>query len=233
MIAFLYRQLSCRTMTKDLLVRGMDDEIHSKLGNVADTLGVSLNSIVKDAIDKWLEQNSQQIQKHELILYHDDKSLSNLLKSVNHIAKGENIFRACCGPKGHVGIKFLEKHGWFNATIEPFNEFLNKPYQYTTKILQLVGDKVGRKQLFGMAFLAGHIAKNKSIEEATKFCQWYGEKNVPGITHCVAKADIFFSSGVTNMLEFFNIHDQVFIVQDDKLHKLHLSHENVHKLFMN
>ena len=220
-------------MTKDLLVRGLDDEIHSKLGSVADALGVSLNSILKDAVDKWLEQNSQQIHKHELILYRDEKSLSNLLKSVDHIAKAENMFRACCGPKNHTGIQFLEKHGWFNGTIEPFSEILVKPYQYTTKILQAIGSKVGKKQLFVMAFLAGHIAEKHSLSKATKFCQWYGEKDVPGITHCVAKANTFFSHDVDEMLEFFSIHDQVFIIQDDKLHKLHLSHENIHKLFMN
>ena len=220
-------------MTKDLLVRGLDEEIHSKLGTVADSLGVSLNSIVKDAVDKWLEQNSQKIQKHELILYQDEKSLSNLLKSIEHVTKGKNIFRACCGPKNHSGIQFLEKHGWFNGTIEPFNEFLSKPNQYTSKVLQSIGSKVGKKQLFAMAFMAGHLAENKSVNHATKFCKWYGEKDVPGITHCVAKAETFFSGGVNDMLEFFSIHDQVFIAQDDKLHKLHLSHENVHKLFMN
>ena len=45
-------------MTKDLLVRGFDDEIHTKLGDVAGKMGVSLNSIVKDAVDKWLEAKS-------------------------------------------------------------------------------------------------------------------------------------------------------------------------------
>jgi len=220
-------------MTKDLLVRGLDEEIHSKLGAAANTLGVSLNSIVKDAVDKWLEKNSQQIQKHELILYKDEKSLSNLLKSVDHITKGENVFRACCGPNDHLGIQFLEKQGWFNGTIEPFKEFLSKPSQYTSKVLQHIGSKAGKKQLFALAFLAGNLAKNKSLSEATKLCKWYGEKDVLGITHCIAKADTIFSGGIDNVLEFFNMHDQVFIVKDDKLHKLHVTNENIHKLFMN
>ena len=42
-------------MTKNLLVRGFDDEIHSKLGEIAKRDGVSLNSIVKDAVDKWIK----------------------------------------------------------------------------------------------------------------------------------------------------------------------------------
>lgn len=220
-------------MTKDLFVRGLDDEIHTKIGKAADALGVSLNSIVKDALDKWLEKNSQHIHKHELILYKDEKSLSSLLRSIDYIAKGENVFRACCGPKDHQGMQFLEKHGWYNGTVEPFNEFVSKPSRYAAKVIQSIGEKVGKKQLFTMAFLAGHLAKEKSASEATKFCKWYGEKDVPGITYCVAKADTFFSGGVDNLLEFFNIHDQVFMVNDNQLLKIHVANENIHKLFMN
>ena len=50
-------------MAKDLLVRGFDDETHSQLGDMAGHMGVSLNSIVKDAVDKWIENNSQDVKK--------------------------------------------------------------------------------------------------------------------------------------------------------------------------
>ena len=42
-----------------MIVRGIDDKVHSQLGDIASKTGVSLNSIVKDAVDKWLEHNSQ------------------------------------------------------------------------------------------------------------------------------------------------------------------------------
>ena len=45
-------------MTRDLLIRGFNDEIHSQLGELAQEKGVSINSIVKDAVDKWLKQQS-------------------------------------------------------------------------------------------------------------------------------------------------------------------------------
>jgi predicted HicB family RNase H-like nuclease len=45
-------------MTHDLLIRGFNDEIHSQLGELAKEKGVSINSIVKDAVDKWLKQQS-------------------------------------------------------------------------------------------------------------------------------------------------------------------------------
>ena len=43
-------------MTHDLLIRGFDDEIHLQLGELAKEKGVSINSIVKDAVDKWFKQ---------------------------------------------------------------------------------------------------------------------------------------------------------------------------------
>jgi predicted HicB family RNase H-like nuclease len=45
-------------MVHDLLVRGFDDKIHSQLGELAKEKGVSINSIVRDAVDKWLKQQS-------------------------------------------------------------------------------------------------------------------------------------------------------------------------------
>jgi predicted HicB family RNase H-like nuclease len=43
-------------MTRDLIVRGFDDEVHADLGRIAKQKGVSINSIVKDAVDTWLKQ---------------------------------------------------------------------------------------------------------------------------------------------------------------------------------
>jgi hypothetical protein len=45
-------------MTHDLLIRGFNDEIYSQLGELAKEKGVSISSIVKDAVDKWLKQQS-------------------------------------------------------------------------------------------------------------------------------------------------------------------------------
>ncbi|HET9806122.1 MAG TPA: plasmid partition protein ParG [Nitrososphaeraceae archaeon] len=57
-------------MAHDLLVRGFDDEIHSQLGELAKEKGVSINSIVKDAVDKWLKNSNQIFQKkHYLLIY--------------------------------------------------------------------------------------------------------------------------------------------------------------------
>ncbi|MFB5600611.1 MAG: hypothetical protein ACE5SW_10330, partial [Nitrososphaeraceae archaeon] len=72
-------------MTRDLLIRGFDDKIHSQLGELSKEKGVSINSIVKDAVDKWLNQQQQSDipKKHYLLIYSDDDSILGLLKSMD------------------------------------------------------------------------------------------------------------------------------------------------------
>ena len=219
-------------MTKDLLVRGFDDEIHAKLGAISGNMGVSLNSIVKDAVDKWISNNSQITKKHELLLYADDESLKYLLKSVNRMAQNDDIFKACCGPKSHTGMQFLTKQGWFDGTIEPYKQFLNNPNTYGKKVLEKVGKKIDKAQLMVLAFLTGDLADKKSVSHSARFCQWYHKQGIEGITHCIAHAKNVLSGNVDDVLDLFETHDQVFIVKKDSLYKIHTSKENIHKLFL-
>ena len=46
-------------MVRNLIIRGFDDDVHSQLGNLSKQKGVSINSIVKDAVDKWLKQQKE------------------------------------------------------------------------------------------------------------------------------------------------------------------------------
>ena len=220
-------------MTKDLLVRGFDDKIHSKLGNVAGKMGVSLNSIVKDAVDKWLETNSQITQKHELIMYTDNEALKNLLKSMNRIVQNDDIFNTCCGPKDHPGMQFLIRQGWFNGTTDPYKQFLDNPSMYGRKVLEKIGGKVNKKQLIVLAFLTGDLAEKQSVKKSANFCQWYDKQNVEGITHCIAHAEDVLSANFEDVLHLFETHDQIFIAKKDSLYKIHVTKENIHKLFLN
>jgi hypothetical protein len=107
-------------MTHNLIVRGFDDQVHTKLGEVANQRGVSINSIVKDAVDKWLkEQQSQVPKKHYLIIYPDDDSILGLLKSMDRLAKEEDLFRCFCGPPNSASTNLLAKLSWHNGTVEP------------------------------------------------------------------------------------------------------------------
>ena len=220
-------------MVKDLLVRGFDDETHSELGQIAGKMGVSLNSIIKDAVDKWITNNSQTIKKHELILYSDNESLKKFLKSINRLAQNDDIYQVCCGPQEHVGMQFLKKQGWFNGTVEPYKQFLTSPNTYGKKVLEKVGKNIDRQQLMVLAFLTGDLAEKQSVKKSADFCQWYDKQNVQGITHCVAHAKSIFSGNLDNILQLFDTHDQVYIVTEDSLYKIHTTKESIHKLFLN
>jgi predicted HicB family RNase H-like nuclease len=51
----------------NLIIRGFDDQVHEKLGEIANQRGVSINSIVKDAVDVWLKQQQSEVpRKHHL-----------------------------------------------------------------------------------------------------------------------------------------------------------------------
>lgn len=45
-------------MTHTLIIRGFNDQVHEKLREIANQRGVSINSIVKDAVDMWLKKRT-------------------------------------------------------------------------------------------------------------------------------------------------------------------------------
>ena len=84
-------------MPHDLLIRGFDDKIHSQLGELAKDKGVSINSIVKDAVDKWIKQQPDIPKKHYLLIYSNDESILGLLKSMDRLAKESDLIRCFFG----------------------------------------------------------------------------------------------------------------------------------------
>jgi len=96
-------------MTRDLLIRGFDDQIHSQLSELAKEKGVSINSIVKDAVDKWLNQQSDIPKKHYLVIYSDDDSILGLLKTMDRLAKESDLFRCFCGPPSTSSTSLLSR----------------------------------------------------------------------------------------------------------------------------
>jgi hypothetical protein len=83
--------------------------------------GVSINSIVKDAVDKWLKQQQSQVSRnHYLVIYSDDESMMELLKSMDRLAKEGDLFRCFCGPPYSPLSELLSKLRWYDGTIEPY-----------------------------------------------------------------------------------------------------------------
>jgi hypothetical protein len=47
------------------------------------------------------------------------------------------------------------------------------------------------------------------------------------------KTATLLNSEIIDMLELFELHDQIFLLNGDEVYKLHVTKENVHKLFLN
>ncbi len=218
-------------MARDLLVRGFDDAVYSELGDIADKMGVSLNSIVKDAVDKWLQQSSQIPKKHDLILYSDEDSLSNLLRSMDRITKDSTLFRTYYGPPTHHGIKILESCKWFNGTIIPYNPELKNINSYFTQIMEKVVKTAGGNLICGMGFIAGDIASHGSLKKAIAIEKACNASRPKGFVFCPYQITDLLSAGIDGLLELFQEHDQIYIQKKNRLYKLHITEENIHKLF--
>ena len=49
---------------------------------------------------------------------------------------------------------------------------------------------------------------------------------------CAYKTNNLLSTSIADMIEIFDLHEQIFIIKDEQVYKLHVTKENVHKLFL-
>lgn len=236
-------------MTHNLIVRGFDDHVHTQLGEISNQRGVSINSIVKDAVDKWLKEQQLQVpRKHHLIIYSDDEFMLGLLKSMDRLAKEGDLFKCFCGPPSSTSTELLSKLKWYNGTIEPYyysGDVQDRKQQshlqiqsqknimkYCGNVMENIANNSNGKQVCCMDFLINDIAKS-SLKQALTIEEAYNNSRIPGLMYCTYKTEILLNSEIKDMIELFEMHDQIFIVKNDEIYKLHVTKENAHKLFLN
>ncbi|HYO06638.1 MAG TPA: hypothetical protein VER14_06620 [Phototrophicaceae bacterium] len=232
-------------MAHNIMIRGFDDQVYTKLGDMANQKGVSINSIVKDAVDKWLKQQSQVPKKHHLIIYSESESMTGLLKSMDRLAKEAELFRCFCGPQDNPSMSFLSKMKWYDGTVEPYYSSTNDkkhaesqtPDQtsivdYCGKVVENIAKKANGKPVCCMDFLIDDIT-NSSLKDALALEKLYDSGRIPGLMYCTYKTETLVNAEIRDIIELFDSHDEVFIVREDEVYKLHITKENVHKLFLN
>ncbi len=233
-------------MTRDLIVRGFDDQVHTTLGKIANQKGVSINSIVKDAVDKWLKNQQEIPKKHYLVIYSDHESMIGLLKSMDRLAKESDLFRCFCGPPRSPETLLLSKLKWYNGTPMPYyyaNDIHLAKQQmhtrtqkditkYCRQVMTNFADGSNDRQLCCMDFLINDITKN-SLEHAMNVEHLYDSSRMSGLMYCNYRTENLINSDIKNLIELFEMHDQVFILKDTEVYKLHITKENIHKMFLN
>jgi len=234
-------------MAHALIVRGFDDQVHEKLGEMANQRGVSINSIVKDAVDIWLKkQLSDAPKKHHLIIYSDNESMMRMLKSMDRLAKQGNYFRCFFGLRSPA-TELLSKLDWYDGTGKPYPYFSEEGSQriqqavpaqsrknimaYCNKVLENVMKRTGNKQVCCIDFMINDVGKT-SLTSALDIEKHYDDNRMGGLMYCIYESSNILNSDTKDLIDLFEIHDQIFILNEDDVFKLHLTKENVHKLFL-
>jgi hypothetical protein len=219
-------------MTKDLLIRGFSDDIHSNLSKKADQMGVSINSIVKDAVDQWLNKTNHVPHVHDLLIYADEKSMNSFLKSLDRMANEEQWFKSFASPPKHHSEKILSKLDWFNGTIKPYSPYSDGASKYCGQVMEKIVKESKKKPLCCVDFVITDIANN-SFAHAMEIEKIYDESRLPGLMFCPYKSTDLMSSDITDLIELFMMHDRIFVVKNDDIYKLHITKESIHKIFLN
>jgi len=239
-------------MTHNLIIRGFDDQVHEKLGELSNQRGVSINSIVKDAVDVWLkkQQQSEVPRKHLLVIYSDDESMMRLLKSMDRLAQEGNLFKCFCGPPNSPTTELLSRLKWYDGTVEPYaysnegkqlkqqlqsqvqSQTQKNIFSYCGKVMENIAKNADNRQVCCMDFLINDVGR-ASLKQALTIERVYDNDRIAGLMYCTYKTDNLLNSEIKDLIELFELHDQVFIVKEDEVYKLHITKENVHKLFLN
>jgi hypothetical protein len=219
-------------MTKNLIVRGIDDKAHAELSELAKEKGVSINSIVKDAVDRWLQSKQTTApKKHHLILYDNDDSMIAVLKSIDGLAKENQWFRSYAGPPSSRSAQYLNNLGWFDGTILPYKPNQQNILKYCGATMEKIAKGAGEKHLCCMDFLINDVAK-ASLKKAIDIEHTYDGNRMQGYMFCTYRTEALLGSDMNSIIDLFEHHDQVFVLRDSDVYKLHVTRESVHKFFL-
>jgi len=218
-------------MGQVLYVRGFNENLHDKLDDQSRKEGVSPASILEDAFEEWLKNKQEIPAKHYLVLYSDDKSLLNFIRKINDFEDGD-WFHVTCGPESHTGVKYLKKHGWYDATISPYIQGIKKPEKYSSKVFDHIASVTADKQACFIGFMTEDIAHRYSLQKASEIEKISNTKGIGGVVFCPYDMRKLNNFNFTDIFKLFEDHDETFILKENEVYKLNVDKTNHAKLFL-
>ena len=103
--------------------------------------------------------------------------------------------------------------------------------KYCGKVVENVVRNSNNKQICCMDFVINDVGKD-SLKHALIVEKAYDDNRIAGLMYCTYKTDNLLNSEIKDLIELFEMHDQIFILKGDEVYKLHVTKENVHKLFL-
>jgi hypothetical protein len=173
---------------------------------------------------------------------------------MDRLAKEGDLFRCFFGPPHNPSIELLTKLKWYDGTSKPYyyssslkpTEEEEEPSQIQTKVqvqskkdimnycntvIENIVKNADNKPVCCMDFLINDIGKD-SFKQALTLEKSYDDNRIAGLMYCIYKTNTLLNSEIKDLLELFDMHDQIFILKEDEVYKLHITKENVHKLFL-
>jgi hypothetical protein len=102
---------------------------------------------------------------------------------------------------------------------------------YCNTVIENIVKNADNKPVCCMDFLINDIGKD-SFKQALTLEKSYDDNRIDGLMYCIYKTNTLLNSEIKDLLELFDMHDQIFILKEDEVYKLHITKENVHKLFL-
>ena len=225
-------------MSHTLVIRGFDHDTHSQLGNFSRQKRVSINSIVKDAVDQWIKKQNEIPKRHHLLLYEDDKTMIRLLKLIDRFTIGEDKWFKCFIPSSNTTFaELLKGLDWYdtNEASSHYNQSQKHSQENTMEYFSIILPKIVKnsknKEICCVDFLLNDIAKF-SIKETIEVERAYDQNKLEGLAFCPYKIKDLSNNSVSDIMTLFEAHQQIFVVKDDELYKLNITKESIHKLFL-
>jgi len=81
-------------------------------------------------------------------------------------------------------------------------------------------------------FIIEDISKS-SLKEAIRLEEMYNKNRLDGMTFCTYRTSTLMDAKINDMIELFSYHDEVFVLKEDEVYKLHITKESPHKLLLN
>ena len=97
--------------------------------------------------------------------------------------------------------------------------------------MQNISQNSNNKEIMLVDFLINDIATS-SISEAISLEKQYDKNRLEGLVFCAYEMTNLFNSSISEIMEMFDSHDQIFLLKDNQIFKMHITKENAHKLLL-
>lgn len=226
MLAIIYiKEPKIMAMGKILYVRGFNDDLHDDLNQFSKKEGVSPGAIIEEAFEQWKQNKKKIPMKHHLVLWSNEKDLTNFLKKMDEVTK-DDWFQLYTASQTKKSEKFFKSHGWSLATNSK-NSYEKNPKKYYEDVSKNLKGDLKHKQ----ACIIG-VQNSESIKHSLQLEKIYNKKRVEGVALCCYDTIVFEKINFSEIYDLFEDHDRIFILRDGETLELSLSKQNPLKMLL-